>query len=1185
MNRINNSNTTSRLKDKRKISEQRPTYKSKTINERFPNDNIYKNDIRYQMNTSLKFESTLDEENANKEFCDRYQIFVKLAVSFGFMKFVYSLLINSNYILFIFFFLTSVICIFLVFKKSNKEKLFPHISPANSNSILANLNIGTLVKILLQITQIVSLIFSRDSNFEFSLGKYVYSIMPNILINIPVDSSFTPYVSFCLLIGVLLIYKDESVIYSELTPFKKLFTGLFSYRFLLIIIVIVGNTLIQYYYKKGTRELWALFDSFKRSYFTIKKCLYDDFPYPVFIFNKKTNNHSIFYKNCKAEELINRIKKIKEGGNSQVGSSINPNSSVPSIKKVVPLGKSNVGFSRRNVQKAGLGLRKEELIEELFLDKDFESVFESELEKCVNNKKKFFDFPLRVEIIKKTDSNINNNNDNLQLGKINFHQSSKNSLFFEGDLEYYEWYRVVVSQCYWKNQEAYYVQMIKNDDFYKNYFASNFMRSIRGEFNQVIENVDKVCDKLVEAESPQQHRERNINLNPSASVNTKSRLSETNAGFIFRGSPPEKPTPDSTTSATTMPLNRRPLLKKQQTLIPPSHVKNFQLNLTGAPGSVNSSSAALSSGINNVFTSTLPNYDFSIWLYFKYNIGFLFDTCLTLKAYNSLMNKRLHTYDYKISIKEMIEYFSDYFLIPLRIKNLKLIFHNYSNEDELVVNYTYFRTVFFNIILFIINNVNIEKEDTLKKGYDGLNTNISSNSLNYQTNNYFYNSTNNLISSLSKVIEVNIRSEKEISSEDYKIKFTIKYKDEKPKIEYADINSLLNSKNKCVDMNFKNLNRINVLDLGLISIYHILNRVYDNELLISSENSIHTLSFYLKGKFQKESLIPVGSTKNITTILLNENYPTFKFREPHSKVFEEYYDKILQKIYKIFPPNINKILDTKEKICIIESNKNFKGNFFSVCGEEFKYDMIDGVESDATAEKLLPQEIDVKISQDMNLVNEVNINLNKHFESYDNLPELINLQSKEAIEKIKNDSKNLKYMRYKPSICKSVSSNKIRFEEDCRSNLKYFYPPRFLIVEDNAFGRINLIDILKKQKLDYLIDIAAYGWESIQKFKYFLNKGYIYDIIFMDINLLDMLGSEAARIMREYERECTGHHTNIVAVSVEGKKNIMSDTTFDSYCNNYFIINYILVEKPIKGEEFTEYITKHFQKNRPDIKI
>jgi hypothetical protein len=41
--------------------------------------------------------------------------------------------------------------------------------------------------------------------------------------------------------------------------------------------------------------------------------------------------------------------------------------------------------------------------------------------------------------------------------------------------------------------------------------------------------------------------------------------------------------------------------------------------------------------------------------------------------------------------------------------------------------------------------------------------------------------------------------------------------------------------------------------------------------------------------------------------------------------------------------------------------------------------MIDGVESDATAEKLLPQEIDVKISQDMNLVNEVNINLNKHF--------------------------------------------------------------------------------------------------------------------------------------------------------------------------------------------------------------
>jgi CheY-like chemotaxis protein len=284
-----------------------------------------------------------------------------------------------------------------------------------------------------------------------------------------------------------------------------------------------------------------------------------------------------------------------------------------------------------------------------------------------------------------------------------------------------------------------------------------------------------------------------------------------------------------------------------------------------------------------------------------------------------------------------------------------------------------------------------------------------------------------------------------------------------------------------------------------------------------------------------------------------EAYPWIKFREPHSKVFEGYYNKILQKIFKIAPPIVAKVTNIRGKINGIETNKDLRGNFFTVKGEECDYEKTNGVESDASTDKLLPEEVADKISNDKNLVNEINFCLNKHFENYDKLPETcINQECKEAlIEKIKKNSKKINVSRYETSLSKTINY-KIKFEDDCRSNVKYFYPPRFLIVEDNAFGRINLIDILKKQKLDYLIDIAAYGWESIQKFKFFLNKGYIYDIIFMDINLLDMLGSEAAKIMREYERTYTSHHTNIVAVSVEGKKNIMSDTTFDSYCN-FFI--------------------------------
>jgi hypothetical protein len=53
----------------------------------------------------------------------------------------------------------------------------------------------------------------------------------------------------------------------------------------------------------------------------------------------------------------------------------------------------------------------------------------------------------------------------------------------------------------------------------------------------------------------------------------------------------------------------------------------------------------------------------------------------------------------------------------------------------------------------------------------------------------------------------------------------------------------------------------------------------------------------------------------------------------------------------------------------------------------------------------------------------------------------------------------------------------------------------------------------------------------------------------MDINLPDMLGTEVATTMRKYEKEFFKNtHTNIIAVSVEGKMNINMEDIFDHYC-------------------------------------
>jgi hypothetical protein len=49
-----------------------------------------------------------------------------------------------------------------------------------------------------------------------------------------------------------------------------------------------------------------------------------------------------------------------------------------------------------------------------------------------------------------------------------------------------------------------------------------------------------------------------------------------------------------------------------------------------------------------------------------------------------------------------------------------------------------------------------------------------------------------------------------------------------------------------------------------------------------------------------------------------------------------------------------------------------------------------------------------------------------------------------------------------------------------------------------------------------------------------------------------MLGSKAAKKMREIEVEYSAQRTDIVAVSVEGQKKVMVDNLFDGYSKIIF---------------------------------
>jgi len=88
--------------------------------------------------------------------------------------------------------------------------------------------------------------------------------------------------------------------------FTRFFHNLISLDGLKIILTYFIVISLQYFVTKAARELWALFDSFKRSYYNLKT-IYDEFPYPVFVVSRK--QFSILYKNQEADKLYESSKK------------------------------------------------------------------------------------------------------------------------------------------------------------------------------------------------------------------------------------------------------------------------------------------------------------------------------------------------------------------------------------------------------------------------------------------------------------------------------------------------------------------------------------------------------------------------------------------------------------------------------------------------------------------------------------------------------------------------------------------------------------------------------------------------------------------------------------------------------------------------------------------------------------
>ncbi|MBD3181039.1 MEKHLA domain-containing protein [Candidatus Poribacteria bacterium] len=154
-----------------------------------------------------------------------------------------------------------------------------------------------------------------------------------------------------------------------------------------------------------------------------------------------------------------------------------------------------------------------------------------------------------------------------------------------------------------------------------------------------------------------------------------------------------------------------------------------------------------------------------------------------------------------------------------------------------------------------------------------------------------------------------------------------------------------------------------------------------------------------------------------------------------------------------------------------------------------------------------------------------------------------------------------------------IKNKQIRQDKSKNDKLQYENKIRILLVEDNPVNQKLAIAILKKKYLD--VTLANNGKQAVD-----IMEKENFDLVFMDVQMPEMDGFEATRIIREREKS-TGTHTPIIAMTayaIKGDREKCLEAGMDGY-----------ISKPFKGKDVMDTI-KEFTKDdsnntKPDKEI
>ena len=218
---------------------------------------------------------------------------------------------------------------------------------------------------------------------------------------------------------------------------------------------VIFSFLLYLLLKKAYREFWALFDSFKRSYYCLIQGLLESDPNPIFIISSQKIT---WYQNKSATYFSNYFLN---------------NNSNKNIKKPV----SN--FSKMKGKSNELNLLD-------IVPQNLREAFDKSIDGVIKDKKsQSFYFPL----CHKESSNIKNLN-----------VSNENNNMFDGNYFDFLWFRVLVCQTEWKKQRAYYVSFFQTEEILTNQVFAFYTEKMNFYLEQTASNCDLIYTTLMNGE-------------------------------------------------------------------------------------------------------------------------------------------------------------------------------------------------------------------------------------------------------------------------------------------------------------------------------------------------------------------------------------------------------------------------------------------------------------------------------------------------------------------------------------------------------------------------------------------------------------------------------------------------------------------------------------------------------------